>query len=102
MAGQRGFVALNVCHEDEHVDTVLQAFGDVFSNVSNWTEKRVHQSTTNCLEGASMSLKRMAGSACYDKEQRYLYEHRLRDGFLKGGEFSIAGTRCIRHPRALQ
>lgn len=40
--GQRGFIALNVCHEDEHIDAVLGAFGEVFSSLAACIEKRDH------------------------------------------------------------
>lgn len=37
---QRGFIALNVCHEDEHIDTVLQAFGKGLINIATCVENR--------------------------------------------------------------
>jgi glutamate-1-semialdehyde 2,1-aminomutase len=37
--GQRGFIALNVCHGDEHIDVVLRAFGEVFNTISGCIEK---------------------------------------------------------------
>jgi glutamate-1-semialdehyde aminotransferase len=38
--GQRGFIALNVCHEDEHIDTVLQAFEKVLISIATFVENR--------------------------------------------------------------
>jgi glutamate-1-semialdehyde 2,1-aminomutase len=38
--GQRGFIALNVCHEDEHIDTVLQAFEKVLISIATCVENR--------------------------------------------------------------
>jgi glutamate-1-semialdehyde 2,1-aminomutase len=38
--GQRGFIALNVCHEDGHIDTVLQAFEKVLISIATCVENR--------------------------------------------------------------
>jgi glutamate-1-semialdehyde 2,1-aminomutase len=40
--GQRGFIALNVCHEKAHIEIVLQAFGEVFNSIANCIEKFDH------------------------------------------------------------
>lgn len=40
--GQRGFIALNVCHEKAHIAIVLQAFGEVFNSIANCIEKFDH------------------------------------------------------------
>ena len=37
--GQRAFIALDVCHEDGHINTVIQAFGELFSSLANCIEK---------------------------------------------------------------